>query len=555
MEFLRRIIEKINTQLSDLSASQRLAIGLCIVVIVGSFLWLVRWSVELEYVRLLEEPMTPDQLAAAREALLPGEVRIVGEYVYVPAAVRREMYWKLQSANALPPDTSITFAKLIENDSPFRPESENNFRRRVALQNELANVIASSTLIRRAEIFITDTNNRRIGGPPTTPTASIKLTLVSGQAVDAGMVKACAAIVAGAVPGLLPHKVSVIDGTTLREHKVPDPQDAFAQGLLQEQKKKEEHFRAKILGQLSYIPGVRVAVSVELDSAATNTRSYQYAKPQVLEEQRSSTDSRMGRGSGEPGVGPNVGQSIDVAGSAETLIKEDETTKFQEQRLARETTVQKIPFGLMRATASVQIPRSFIDSVLRRMSGTDATPTPEEIDAKYAEEEQRVRAVVKNILMTRNDDDVEVLPFYDMGTQFTIMPDGSMAVATSVAGGSEITAALRNYGPQVGLGFLAFMGLFMMSRLGRRSAGKAREHHGASLGRAKETEHSEDEPLSVAARPVGMAAPTEGASLVGKEIDDDALRGDEMTQQVSRLVEENPNAVARLIRRWADADG
>ena len=55
--------------MADLTASQRLAIGLCVVIIVGSFLWLARWSTEPELVRLLEEPMTTEQLATAREAL------------------------------------------------------------------------------------------------------------------------------------------------------------------------------------------------------------------------------------------------------------------------------------------------------------------------------------------------------------------------------------------------------------------------------------------------------------------------------------------------------
>ncbi|NOT02164.1 MAG: hypothetical protein HOP29_16260, partial [Phycisphaerales bacterium] len=306
MEALKRIIERINTQLSDLTASQRLAIGLCVVVIVGSFVWLMRWSAEPEYVRLLEEPLSVDQMAVARQSLAEGRYKIVGDHVFVRPDERHELFWKLQAAGALPADTSVTFAKLIEDDSPFRPESENHFRRRVALQNELAKVIMSSRMVKSAGVFITDNTDRRMQAASNVPTASIQVTMAPGFELDAEIVKSCATIVAGAVPGLAIHRVSVVDGATLRSFSPPDPESQFGQGILQETIKTEDYYRKKLLSHLSYIGGVRVSVAVQLDTAQKQTREITYGEPAVSEESSNTTDTQSGRGGGESGVGPNV---------------------------------------------------------------------------------------------------------------------------------------------------------------------------------------------------------------------------------------------------------
>jgi len=554
MDAFRRILGNINQNFSDLTVSQRLAIGMCVVVIVGAFLWVVRWSTVPQMVRLLEEPMTTAQLAVVRKALPAGSFQIVGDHVLVPPAERHDLFWRLQDAGALPEDTSVTFAKLIEDDSPFRPESENHFRRRVALQNELAKVIASSRLIRSAEVFITDTTDRRISSPSTVPTASIQVTLANGHSLDQEIVNACAAIVAGAVPGLVAHRVSVVDGTTLRTYSPPDPENSFGQGLLQEAQKNEKHLRTKILEQLSYIPGVRVAVTVSLDSARKQIREYTYAQPAVSEEQSNTSETQSGAPSGETGVGPNVGQSLASVGGGDTSSTDDSRTKFQDQRIKTETTTERIPLTRERATASIGIPWSFVTGVLKKMKGNDEEPSAPDVDAQFKIESARVSLVVRNIIMAARDEDVTVGLFPDLKPAVTVMPDGSLMAASGVAEGSDAMQMLRDYGPQGGLAVLAVFGLLMMSRLAKRSVGDAARTLDRSQAARAATGREGGETYVGSDAPVGLAEPGEGAPLVGREVNEEALRGSEMTRQVSQFVSDNPKGAARLIRQWADGD-
>ena len=48
-----------------------------------------------------------------------------------------------------------------------------------------------------------------------------------------------------------------------------------------------------------------------------------------------------------------------------------------------------------------------------------------------------------------------------------------------------------------------------------------------------------------------MAAVSEGY-LTGHEVDEETLRGHELRDQVSTMVEENPDNAADLIRRWVE---
>ncbi len=551
METLRRVINKINEQLADLTASQRLAIGLCAVVIFGSFLWLVQWSVEPEYVRLLEEPMTTEQLAAVREQLPAGSFKIVGDAVWVPPAERHNIFWQLQSVGALPADTSITFARLIEDDSPFRPESENQFRRRVALQNELAMVIASSPRVRSAEVFITDTSSRRINAPNVIPKASIKLMLVSGYTLDPETVKACAAMAAGAVPGLLPHNVSVIDGATLRSYAVPNPEDAFAQGQLQEKKKHEDHLRKKVQDQLSYIPGVRVSVSVQLDPARKQTREMAYAPPAVAEEQTRSTDSQTGAAAGEPGVGPNVGQALAGGSNAGRDTIEESTTKFQDQPLSREVTTQHPAFAVLRTTASIGIPHSYVVGLLK-IAGDD-DPSAAQIKQQFSIQQRSIRDAVRNIIMADNDDEVTVSLYHDLEPAVTVGPDGMIAAAPSLMGELDVPNMLRSYGPQAGLALLALAGLFLLTRMARKSAYDAAQYYASREQKKKPDEELPEEVFTVGPGPVGMAVAGEDGMLEAREVDDDVLRAEQLTAQVSQLVDDDPVSVANMLRRWTEA--
>lgn len=553
MEALSRLVTKINATLSDLTASQRLAIGLCAVVIMGSFLWLVRWSTEPEYVRLLDQKMSMEDLQAASDALPEGKYRIAGEYILVSPSDKHELIWELQRKGAMPEDTSISFRSIIDDSSPFQPEGENKFRRLVALQNELARVIASSKMIQSAEVFITDTTKRRISGPNITATASVKVTTTPGHSLNQEIVNACAALVAGSVPGLLPHKVSVIDGSTMMAYAAPNPEDSFAQGMLRERNKHEDILVGKISNQLSYIPGVRVAVSVELDPSSRVRREFEYDEPAIREEQSRSTNSRSGSPSGETGVGPNVGQALTGVGANQSESTEESTSTFQDQKIKKEEQIKSAPYSVQRATASIAIPRSYLANIVKSSKPDDdkAEATKEEIDELFKEESQRVRSIVGNILLSSNRDDVAVTYVHDVQQGVKLLPDGTVVAASQVDGGG-VLMTVQDHISEIILGMMALMGMFLLTRMAKKSSRMAYEAQEFDAV-TSEVDEGDEEPLTVSGGPIGRVDPTAESVLEGHEVDEHSVRATQVSEQVRSLVDEDPVGVSKLLRRWTDS--
>jgi flagellar biosynthesis/type III secretory pathway M-ring protein FliF/YscJ len=347
--------------------------------------------------------------------------------------------------------------------------------------------------------------------------------------------------------------VSVIDGKTLRTYKVPDPEDSFAQGQLQEKEKQEEHLRRKVLDQLSYIPGVRIAISVQLDASRKQTRELAYSSPAVAEEQTLSTESQADVSGGEPGVGPNVGQALSGGSTGGRDTTEETTTRYHDQSLTREVTTHHLPFAIQRSAASVGVPRSYIVSVVRKVGGAETDPTEEQIQQQFDVEKRRVQAAVRNIIMAGSEGDVIVEMFPDLEPAMTMLPDGSIAVGSSLPSGMDLVGLLKEYAPQGMLVLLATMGLMTLSRMAKRSATLAAEHAPGPTRGVSSHAGGGDEVITVPSGPVGMVAPSEGGVLEAPEIDENVVRAKHLTEQVVQLVNQDPEAVARIVRRWTEA--
>ena len=90
MERLRQLLIDISAQLSVLTVSQRIAIGLCAALAAGSLLWLLQWSTAPEMVPLLTHEFTYDELDAAEQSLQANDIphMIRGTRIYVRSADR-----------------------------------------------------------------------------------------------------------------------------------------------------------------------------------------------------------------------------------------------------------------------------------------------------------------------------------------------------------------------------------------------------------------------------------------------------------------------------------
>jgi flagellar biosynthesis/type III secretory pathway M-ring protein FliF/YscJ len=336
---------------------------------------------------------------------------------------------------------------------------------------------------------------------------------------------------------------------------VPHPDDVASFDVFGVEKKREAHLQSKILGTLAYIPGIRVAVTVEVDSSKRVTQKLKHDSAQPKIETSQTSESGEARGAAEPGVQANLGQAVTAGGANQSNTTEETTVENFEPKLSQTETIEQIPFAIKSVAAAVGIPRSFIVGIYGAKFPDKEAPKDDDPEFVRIREEQleRVKTSVERIVMAKGPKDVEVNVFPDMewtpeGTDWK-QGAGAAGVAQASAEPMDSLATLTGYGPQVGLSALALLSLFMMMRI-VRSVPSRPATEAVAIKKAGAPE--EDEPLLAAgSSAIGKAALSESL-LIGREVDDDTLRYQELTEEVSKLVEADPEGAAELIRRWMD---
>lgn len=556
MDTLKRTITQIQEQLALLNTSQKVAIALCAVIVAGSLMWLVGYAAQPDMVAVLAQDMTDEQIADSIRSLNAEGItaKQSGRRVLVQPVHRSRAIMLLGQNNVLPEDTSVGFAELMTESDPFRPADENEFRRRVAMGNELAMIIATSPDIQSARVMIQDVSKRRIGvGASIKPSSSVYVTMARGREMDQQAVEALCRFVAGAVPGLAPTDVVVVDAVTMQPRRIPTADEAASMGQLTERKRNEQHLAGKLLAALQSIPGILVTVSVELDTSKTTTTRQVWEQPAIKSEESNTTSSTSGGAGAESGVSPNVGLALNNSQPGSVSETEESRSEFHEPKSKEMTQIEKPPYRPIRSTASIGIPRSFLVGIYRARYGEDFDPATLDDEQRFADlrttELNRVRGSAMKILMTSNPEDVEVDVFFDLAGDGKSLRDvATMTAEVAASSADSGMEYVRRYGVQSGLVVLALVSFLMMGRMVRRSAYTVDRLTGAK----KKMPVGPEEILRVGGGPVGQAEEPDGM-LVGREIDDATIRHQQLIEQISKMVGEHPKQAAEMIRHWAES--
>ncbi len=179
MERLRQLLSHVGAQLSVLTVSQRLAIGLCAALVVGSLAWLLQWSTRPEMVPLITQDIGYDNLDTAEQALRGEGVKfeVHGTRIYVRPADLHNALRLLHSADALPEGSLFDMATVVMDQNPFQPPAARAFAQTYAKGNELAKIIATSPAVSKVSVIINPKTKRRLGGLTDVPTASVTVTM------------------------------------------------------------------------------------------------------------------------------------------------------------------------------------------------------------------------------------------------------------------------------------------------------------------------------------------------------------------------------------------
>ncbi|MCH7592665.1 MAG: chloride channel protein, partial [Planctomycetes bacterium] len=149
MEKLRQLWDHISAQLSVLSVSQRMAIGLCVALVAVSFLWLMQWSTMPAMVPLINRDFAFEDLDAAELVLRSNGIDFEtrGRRILVPSAERYNAQRLLVTEDALPEGSLFDMESVVSDTNPFQSPEARQYAQNYAKGNELAKIIATSFTI------------------------------------------------------------------------------------------------------------------------------------------------------------------------------------------------------------------------------------------------------------------------------------------------------------------------------------------------------------------------------------------------------------------------
>jgi len=572
MASLQDTIAKAMRHLGDMTLSQRLAIALGALLVVGSIIWLAQWAAQPEMVPLLPgQSLEPEDVAEVRAGLdAMGEpYRVEGSQVMVRARANRQaLLASLQQAEKLPADTAIGFAELVKEANPWISQSENERRWTVALQSELARVLRQFNGVKQARVLLNMSTKKGFARTQPESSAGVTLHMAGGERVSRSLALAAARMVAGAVQGLRVENVEVLDGGNNRVALDWEAEDSgSASSLHQQRKQLEREKTAQIREQLRFDPDVLVSVIVDLDYTTKQEQDSTLSEGTMVKEERESTETTRNRRSGQPGVEPNVGlEAGSGSGIDKSTTDREETISEPSRRHITTQTPAGVPTEIR---AAVSLSYTYLASIYRHNNPEADPPTEENIKSVFASQEQRIATHVAKLMIPPEPEQVSVDWHYD-----TLEPE-VVVVADPLDTSLDLAA---KYGPASGLGLLALLALGMMMRLAKRQ--DVGESFGMEIGLPKDAidaakraaQDIEAAAAQAAAEGAARSAGLGGAGFAGvqaakaplpigeeaegvldaQEVDESAVKITQMISQVATMTEQDNEAMAHLVENWID---
>lgn len=580
MDQLRNTLATIQKYLGQLTLTHKLLVALVTVIAVMSLMLVWSWSAKQEYTEFLPRATDVEQAKAA-EWLRNHDVTPVmkGTHPWVPSAQHHALFSRYAESGHLPEDTSMLFQGMLEKQTWYSTRQQNEQSYNLALQNELASVISKFNGIAKATVIIDAPERQGLGAGSRKPTASAAVFAQGKGGLDQATVDAIAALIASSKAGLSIESVRVIDGNLRRQRRATAMEDLASSTYLEDVTKWENSTREKIVGFLSYIPEVMVAVTTQIDNSRLNRTREEFLPKDsgtisLIKRERGTSQTQAGAApGGEVGIRSNVGMDVNSTGPtapAGNSTKEEESEFLNFPGRVQDIVIDNKGRPSMVAV-SVNVPRAFVASQIPQpaaAAGTSAPadapagPTDEQVNTKF-EKDIRPRIIdsivphVKAMMASANPglSAEELNKLLAAQVSVSMIPLDLAAVTLAGGGGSG-----HGSGPGAGatsgmpfglstamietaaLGGMALLAMGMMIIMVRRAAG------GAAI----------PSPEEIVGLPPALAtkndligeADESDAPMMGIEVDDAEIRTGKMLDQVTDWVKGSPEGAAKLLNRW-----
>ena len=568
--------DRVREQLAGLTASQRMLVGTLVAVMALTLGYWGRYAGSPEMTPVLDQVLTEDAIGPIdRQLDLSGiPHNVVAGKVMVPADRKQEALANLMFAQALPADTHSAFEEMsAKNLNWFSSATEREAVYNHATELELAATMRRWPGVADARVVINCKNDRRIGETvPPTATVDLRTRGGSDKPATRQLVQAAADGCTGAVSGLLTQNIRVIvNGVSMR------PASADAPGLdasneIEQRERNEAAYEQKVHSQFSFIPNLTVTVTCDVNTQTRDEHVTKYNKAdafaQVTHSRTQSGEQTTADATGprEPGVASNDGLSgpggADANGNpasgpvttnqTSTSDEDSQSTPYVSGTDAHIST----PAGKTTVvSAAVTIPMSYVTRQFHTAHPSVKDLTDADLQQAAAAEVAKVRDRVATVVGLADATRVSVDTYADdVG-----LADLPMAAAAGPANPSAALGTLSAHGKEIAVAVLAIISLGLMFQATRRSTialpvGSTPTL--AGLGMNLNAADFEDDDEADGRTPIGGRGPdvSQAALLIdgmeGMELDAETVRTQQMLDQVSTLVKEDPDAAAALVKRW-----
>jgi flagellar biosynthesis/type III secretory pathway M-ring protein FliF/YscJ len=473
------------------------------------------------------------------------ESKITGDKLYVSSDQKQEALAWLMWERQMPNDSTDGFDKIFKEMSPFDTGSRDEVLFNQAKQITLSRIIGGFPHVRFAKVVIDAKQERQIGNS-LDPVAYVDIETdgtPDADAEESHLVKSAGYAVVGSQRGLKLENVTfTVNGVPKHAH---DPEDGIGDDVYKEIATEETRIQEKLNSALSYMQKPLIEVSVDKSLQSGHEDKVLYGTVVSKEKDiQSKTDETTTSAppSNEAGAVPNTSVSITPsagAGGSSTNSETDDTTFENYPSVTHTETNQPVSRATV-TSVSVDIPRSYLVMLYHTRqpdSGTQAVD-----DASLApllkDETEKARGIVLSSTGLKSPSDVYVTSYDD---EIQLPVSNAMAAATSDHGPSAVSSLLGAHGRELGIGALAAFSLFMVTMMARRGGGPVSVPANTAAMNAY---------ANAAAEEAAVAVGSSENALEAVELDDDAMKAQQVVEQVSTMVKQDPDAAATMIKRW-----
>lgn len=542
MNFIQQLIAPIRESFFAMPMQSRVIAGMLVATILLGLGLLVRGngSQEGEYLfggRTLGENEVDSVELAFSQAGLKSWTR-EGRRIKIPSDTRNEYLAALQESATLPMELRSSIQTAIDKASAFESSEQRQAREMHAKEQDLGNKITAFPEVRWASVEY-DRGERFGMSRQRTQAASVVVSPEGNEPLTKARINMIKDLIRGSFAGMTAEDVVVID-TNASGSMALDDEDPMLRKRLEEEATYEQKIQKTLVG---YGP-IRVAAHAEIDptmGVEKTTLKYD-AERTTLSEYSKKVDSESNRPvqGGVPGTAPNA-----IGNRATSLEQTEQISKSKaDEREANGVVGQQYEqsrmasFQVRRVRVSVGIPASYYDKILlqdflRENPGKTAADAPKatlaQLQDKRTETQTRIQSAVTPLLppLPVGEDPFPLVQVWDY-------PDLPESVTESPSSTGQAMTWLANSWQT-----LAMIGLAVIAILIARSAlstGSNNPAPGFNEGFGLELPVVVDESANEPAR--------------GDQPDGMQITGGSLKEELVRLVENNPDVAANVLRDW-----